>query len=204
MRRLVVLGVLAILGVVLVPSAPAAAHGGKVKLEVAGDGATGVTVRALYQSDGHPVEDRVLRLLLTAKGEGGKSVGPLDLEAAPEGRAFYRTSGVLTPGRWTVTVTGTDPNVIATESTVDARAQQAAPPPPTGAPPTTGPAERTGATERSGGGGGGGWWTIAFVVALAAAGAAILMVRQRGTRPAGVPAGRPGTTGRPRRGSGSR
>lgn len=120
MRRLVVLGVLAILGVVLVPSTPATAHGGKVKLEVAGDGATGVTVRALYQSDGHPVEDRVLRLVLTATGEGGKSVGPLDLEAVPEGRAFYRTAGVLTPGRWTVKVTGADPNVIATESTVEA------------------------------------------------------------------------------------
>lgn len=181
MRRLVVLGVLAVLGVVWVP-VPAAAHGGKIKLEVAGDGATGVTVRALYQSDGHPVEDRELRLVLSATGEGGRTAGPLDLEKSPEGRAFYRSGGVLSPGRWTVVVTGADPNVVRAESTVEARAQATAAPPaaptpstPAGATPAAG--DRAGSA--GSGGGNGTWWSVAFVAALAATGGVVLMTRRR-------------------------
>ena len=184
MRHLVVLALLAVLGVLSVPAAPAAAHGGKIRLEVAGDGATGVTVRALYQSDGHPVEDRDLRLVLTATGEGGRTAGPLDLEKSAEGRAFYRTGGVLSPGRWTVVVTGADPNVLRTESTVEARAQAtaAAATPTTPATPaaaTPGSADRAGSATSGGGNGNGTWWTVAFVAALAITGGVVLKTRRR-------------------------
>ena len=101
MRRAII-ALTAAFAVLLFGAAPAAAHGGKIKLEVAGDGATGVTVRALYQSDGHPVEDKVLRLTLTATGDGGRTAGPFDLGPAAEGRGFYSSGAVLTPGRWTV------------------------------------------------------------------------------------------------------
>ncbi len=174
MRRLVVLAVLAILGVVWVP-VPASAHGGKITLEVAGDGATGVTVRALYQSDGHPVEDKDLRLVLTATDAGGKTAGPLDLEKSPEGRAFYRSGGVLSPGRWTVVVTGSDPNVVRAESTVEARAQ-AAPPP---AVAVSRSADRAGSAGSGDGNGNGTWWTVAFVAALAATAGVVLANRRR-------------------------
>jgi hypothetical protein len=180
MRRLIVLAVLAILGVVWVP-VPAAAHGGKVTLEVAGDGATGVTVRALYQSDGHPVEDKDLRLTLTATGEGGKAVGPLDLEKSPEGRAFYRSGGVLSPGRWTVVITGADPNVIKAESTVEARAQEtapAAPAAPTAVVPAPGSGDQADSAEPDDGGGGV-WWTAGFVIALVLTAGVVLRIRRR-------------------------
>ena len=102
MRRVVPLlaGVL----LALLPCAPASAHGSKVKLEVAGDGAAGVTVRAIYE-DGHPVDDRILRLVLTATGDGGRTAGPLQLNPAGEGRGFYASGSVLGRGRWTVVVT---------------------------------------------------------------------------------------------------
>jgi hypothetical protein len=179
MRHLVVLALLAILGVLSVPATPAAAHGGKIRLEVAGDGATGVTVRALYQSDGHPVEDRDLRLVLTATGDGGRTAGPLDLEKSAEGRAFYRTAGVLSPGRWTVVVTGADPNVLRTESTVEARAQATAAPATPSAAATPASADRAGSATSGEGEGNGTWWTVAFVAALAATGGVVLMMRRR-------------------------
>jgi hypothetical protein len=168
-----------LLTALLVGAPPAAAHGGKIKLEVAGDGATGVTVRALYESDGHPVEDKVLRLTLTATGEGGRTAGPFDLGPATEGRGFYSSGAVLSPGRWTVVVTAADPNVLRSESTVDARAPQAAPAQPAVVTPSASPDT---ADTGSGGGSGRFWWTIAFVVALALAGVAPLMVRRRASR----------------------
>ena len=183
----------ALLAVLLLGATPAAAHGGEIKLEVAGDGATGVTVRALYQSDGHPVEDKVLRLTLTATADGGRTAGPFDLGPASEGRGFYSSGAVLTPGRWTVVVTAQDPNVIRAESTVDARTPQAAPVASTPVSPAT-----TETDAGSSSGSGGTWWTVAFVVALAAAAVALILVRRRASQGrSGPPA--PGTTGRPRR-----
>jgi hypothetical protein len=69
------------------PGHPAAAHGDKVKLDVAGDGANGVTVLARYD-DGHPVDDRILRLLLTGTGDGGRRTGPIQLNPATEGLRY--------------------------------------------------------------------------------------------------------------------
>jgi len=186
----------ALLAVLLLGATPAAAHGGKIKLEVAGDGATGVTVRALYQSDGHPVEDKILRLILTATADGGRTAGPFDLGPAAEGRGFYSSGAVLTPGRWTVVVTAPDPNVIRAESTVDARAPQAAPTP---APTATSSAYGSEATVDRGNGGGT-WWTVAFLAALALAGVTLILVRRRASPNAARRAtGRPEPAGRPRR-----
>jgi hypothetical protein len=206
-----VLRILAVLAVlILVPAAPAAAHGGKIKLEVAGDGATGVTVRALYENDSHPVEDKVLRLTLTATGEGGKTVGPLDVTPAAEGRSFYTSPGVLTPGRWTVVVTSTDTSVLRAESTVEARAPQAAPAQTTSAPtPTASPVAGSGSSGKGKGNSNGTVWTVAFALALALTGIAVFLIRRRGTpgaaattrQPSGRSGGRPAAraSGRPRR-----
>jgi hypothetical protein len=195
MRR-VITALAALLAVLLLGATPAAAHGGKIKLEVAGDGATGVTVRALYQSDGHPVEDKVLRLTVTATADGGRTAGPFDLGPAAEGRGFYSSGAVLTPGRWTVVVTAADPNVIRAESTVDARAPQAAPTP---APTVTSSAYGSEVTVDQGNGGGT-LWTVAFLVALALAGVTLILVRRRASPNASRPAtGRPEPTARPRR-----
>jgi hypothetical protein len=126
MRAARVLAVLAAAVALLVPATPAAAHDGPVTLEVAGDGAGGVTVRAAFAEDGHPVEDGV-RLVLTATGEGGRTAGPIQLAPAPEGRGFYASGPVLTPGEWTVTVSAPQPHPGKATAKLTARIAQTRP-----------------------------------------------------------------------------
>lgn len=149
------------------PAAPAAAHGGAVVLDVAGDGATGVTVRATYKKDGHPVDSQVLRLVLNATGEGGRTVGPLQLTPATEGHGFYTSGAVLTPGRWTIVVTSPEPNPGRAEATVEARVAQTAPP---AADPRTEPSES---------GNGWRWWVAGAALLLSAAIALAAGARRR-------------------------
>jgi hypothetical protein len=176
MRRVLAAAVLAI-GVSLVPAAPAAAHGDKIKLEVAGDGADGVTVLARYH-DGHPVDDRILRLVLTATGEGGRAAGPTQLDPAAEGRGFYSSGAVLAPGRWTVTVTAPAPNAARGTATIVTRPRQTAPP------PAAAGETRTGEPP---GDGGRGWWLIGLFVAVAAvAGGLVAAARRRSAGPTGA------------------
>ncbi|MEU3458067.1 hypothetical protein ABZ671_31435 [Micromonospora sp. NPDC006766] len=164
------LALLAALPLLLLPALPAAAHDG-LKLEVAGDGATGVTVRATYL-DGHPVEDVALRLVLTATAEDGQSAGPVQLSPAGEGHGFYSSGPVLTPGRWQVTVTGPDPTVRAA-ATVEARAAQSAPP---AEPVAVTGSESDGGTEPDGGSL---WWVVGGIAAVALVGAGVLFARRR-------------------------
>ncbi len=103
-------------------AAPATAHGGKVKLTVAGDGADGVTIQAVY-ADGHRL-DKLVRLTLTASGPQGRTVGPLQLEPAAEGQGFYTTGPILSPGSWKVRVTAPAPHAGAATAQVEARPAQ--------------------------------------------------------------------------------
>ena len=113
--------VLAGLLLALLPAAgPAWAHGGKLKMEVAGDGAVGITVQARH-ADGHQLETLV-RLALTATGADGRSVGPVQLEPAGEGQGFYATGPILTPGTWKVTVRAPAPHTSEVTVEVEARA----------------------------------------------------------------------------------
>lgn len=104
---------------------PAWAHDGKLKLEVAGDGATGVTVRARH-ADGHQL-DTTVRLVLSATAEGGRTVGPVQLEPAGEGQGFYTSGPILTPGDWRVTVRAPAPHPSTVTVKVRAKAAQSAP-----------------------------------------------------------------------------
>ncbi|MDY7089852.1 MAG: hypothetical protein SYR96_32710 [Actinomycetota bacterium] len=118
--------VLAGLLLALLPVAgPAWAHNGKLKLEVAGDGAVGVTVQARH-ADGHQLETLV-RLTLTATAADGRVVGPAQLEPAGEGHGFYATGPILTPGKWRVTVRAPAPHTSQVTAEVEARAAQSAP-----------------------------------------------------------------------------
>lgn len=141
----------------LLPIQPAAAHGRGIELTVAGDGAAGVTVLARY-ADGHPVDDQPLRLVLTASGEGGRSTGAVQLSPAPEGRGFYASGAVLTPGRWTVVVTAPAPSPARATVTVHARADQTPVPPVTAGPK---PAAGGAGAER---GGRWVWWVIGLAL----------------------------------------
>ena len=158
----------------LLPAAPAAAHGDKIKLEVAGDGANGVTVLARYD-DGHPVDDRILRLVLTATGDGGRTAGPIQLNPAPEGRGFYSSGAVLAPGRWTVVVTAPAPDATRTKATIDTR------PPQTARPPAAAGPDRA---EGADGDGGRAWWMIGLLAAVAVVvGGLVLAARRRSATP---------------------
>jgi len=118
----------ALIGLVLaiLPAAgPAWAHSDKLKLEVAGDGATGVTVQARH-ADGHRL-DTLVRLVLTATAAGGRTVGPLQLEPSGEGQGFYASGPILAPGSWRVTVRAPAPHTGKVTVEVQARAAQSAP-----------------------------------------------------------------------------
>jgi len=98
-------------GVLLVGAAlPAAAHGGAIHLDLASDGAGGVTVTPTFERDGHPVEE-VVDPVLTATSASGKKVGPVQLVSSAEGIGVWVTEGaVLEEGTWTVTVAITEPS----------------------------------------------------------------------------------------------
>jgi hypothetical protein len=118
-------GVAGLLLAILPAAAPAWAHDGKLKLDVAGDGATGVTVQARH-ADGHRL-DTLVRLVVTATATGGRTVGPLQLEPSGEGQGFYATGPVLAPGSWRVTVRAPAPYGGKVTVEVQARAAQSAP-----------------------------------------------------------------------------
>ncbi|MEV6633781.1 hypothetical protein AB0M54_23820 [Actinoplanes sp. NPDC051470] len=124
-RRLAAAVLAGLLLAILPVAGPARAHDGKLKLEVAGDGATGVTVQAVH-ADGHRL-DTVVRLVLSATAEGGRTVGPVQLAPSGEGQGFYSSGPILAPGTWKVTVQAPAPNTTKVTVEVRARAAQTAP-----------------------------------------------------------------------------
>lgn len=118
-RRVITVLVLAF-GVMLV-AAPAWAHGGPVDVEVHGDGGQGLTVRAVYRNDQHPVNDHALDLSFTAVSPEGRSAGPVRLVASNEGQGLYQSATPLPSGHWTVTVTLAQPYQVYPSVPVDAR-----------------------------------------------------------------------------------
>ncbi|MCM4080992.1 hypothetical protein [Paractinoplanes hotanensis] len=142
---------------------PAWAHEGKLKLEVAGDGATGVTVQAKH-ADGHRLE-AVVRLVVSATAADGQAVGPVQLEPAGEGQGFYASGPILTPGDWRVTVRAPAPYTSEATVAVRAKAAQTAP-----APAVRGAAQASADTWWS-------WWPWALGILAAVIGAATLSAR---------------------------
>ncbi|MEV0397090.1 hypothetical protein [Polymorphospora rubra] len=168
----IVLATLLAAPLVAVGGQPAAAHGGKVTLEVAGDGGAGVTIRARYE-DGHPV-DNGMRLVLNGTGEGGRSVGPVQVGPSNEGVGFYRVGSLLSPGDWEITVDTPPPNPTRVTTSVRARVPQSVPPGAAGAP-----------VDAADEGGGSWWWLLGGAVVLVAGVGGLVAVRRR---PAPVPA----------------
>ncbi|MGC5050035.1 hypothetical protein ACLQ2S_01050 [Micromonospora sp. DT48] len=120
--RTVTTSLLAALLLAVLAGSPAAAHGNKLTVTVAGDGASGVTIQATY-ADGHYL-DEVVRLVVTATGEQGRTVGPVQLDPSAEGQGFYTTGPILSPGTWQVRVQASGPYSGTGTATVQARVPQ--------------------------------------------------------------------------------
>ncbi|MGV9977930.1 hypothetical protein ACWDUH_09640 [Micromonospora wenchangensis] len=168
---------LVVAALVALPAGPAAAHGGKVKLTVAGDGAGGVTVMAVY-ADGHRL-DQLVRLTLTAEGEGGRTAGPVQIEPSGEGQGFYSSGPLLSPGDWRVTVSAPAPYRSTATARVQARVAQS---------PSPVAAERPAAETREAGAG---WWRwpAGGLAVVVVAGSALLWWRRRTHPGPGEPVG---------------
>ena len=82
----------------LLSTAPAAAHTGKLKLEVAGDGAEGVTIQATYSRRAPAGQAGAAGPHRHRSGRAA-GLGPVQLEPAPRGRASIASGPLLAPGK---------------------------------------------------------------------------------------------------------
>ncbi|MDR7384268.1 hypothetical protein [Promicromonospora iranensis] len=131
MKRFTPLGaaLLLALGLAVVPAAtaPAAAHGGKIDIELGTDGAGGVSAALTWAGDGHPVEESAV-VVVQAVSDAGDEVGPVTLVSASEGVGWYRSDPeLLGEGHWTVTARATEPKKAKVEVQVDVAAPAAPP-----------------------------------------------------------------------------
>lgn len=134
MRRFTRLGAVLLLTLALavpvaVPAAmaPAAAHGGKIDIEVGTDGAGGVSAALAWAGDGHPVEESAV-VVVRAVSDDGDEVGPVTLVSASEGVGWYRSEPeLLGEGHWTVTAQVKEPKKAEVEVEIDVVAPAAPP-----------------------------------------------------------------------------
>lgn len=199
MRRFTRLGAVLLLALglavpVAVPAAmaPAAAHGGKIDIEVGTDGAGGVSAALAWAGDGHPVEESAV-VVVRAKSDDGDEVGPVTLDSASEGVGWYRSEPeLLGEGHWTVTAQVKEPKKAEVEVEIDVVAPAA--PPSESAEPESAPdgseaagtnpdADAAGAASSADQGspssGGLPAWTGWALVALVVAGVATVVVLRR-------------------------
>lgn len=191
MRRFTRLGAVLLLALGLaVPAAmaPAAAHGGKIDIELGTDGAGGVSAALAWAGDGHPVEESAV-VVVRAVSDDGEKVGPVTLVSASEGVGWYRSEPeLLGEGHWTVTAQVKEPKKAEVEVEVDVVAP-AAPPSESAAPESGGSeaaginpeADAAGASAGDGSPSSGGLppWTGWALGALVVAGAATVVVLRR-------------------------
>jgi hypothetical protein len=200
MRRFTRLGAVLLLALgLVVPAAvpaamaPAAAHGGKIDIEVGTDGAGGVSAALAWAGDGHPVEESAV-VVVRAKSDDGEEVGPVTLDSASEGVGWYRSEPeLLAEGHWTVTAQVKEPKKAEVEVEIDVVAP-AAPPSESAEPeaeaesagseaagtnPDAGAAGAASADQGSPSSGGLPAWTGWALGALVVAGAATVVVLRR-------------------------
>lgn len=197
MRRFTRLGAVLLLALGLaVPAAmaPAAAHGGKIDIEVGTDGAGGVSASLAWAGDGHPVEESAV-VVVRAVSDDGEEVGPVTLVSASEGVGWYRSEPeLLGEGHWTVTAQVKEPKKAEVEVEIDVVAP-AAPPSESAAPESESEsgseadgseaagvnpeADAASADDGSPSSGGLPAWTGWALVALVVAGAATVVVLRR-------------------------
>lgn len=180
---------------VAVPAAmaPAAAHGGKIDIELGTDGAGGVSAALTWAGDGHPVEESAV-VVVRAVSDTGAEVGPVTLVSASEGVGWYRSEPeLLGEGHWTVSAQVKEPRKATTDVQVDVAAPAAPPsesaapePEPSGSPAagTNPDTDAAGAAAGDGSPSSGGLpgWTGWVLGALAVGGVpSVVLLRRRTT-----------------------
>ncbi|MEJ5869064.1 hypothetical protein WDV85_15075 [Pseudokineococcus sp. 5B2Z-1] len=206
-RALVVL--LGVLAVLLGAPGAAQAHGGPIVVDVAGDGAGGLTLVATWREDGHPVGPEV-EFTGRATGPEGRVVDDIAFELLPEGEAFRAAPAVLPAGEWTVelrasegsdetfeaVVTSTGlptPTPTATEAAEGGASTTAAPPSAEALPPAGGgeaatdvePLAGVDAAADDGGGGAPVGLLVGALVAAVLVVAGAVVLRRRARHPTG-------------------
>lgn len=171
-------------------AAPAAAHGGKIDVELGTDGAGGISAAVTWAADGHPVEESAV-VVVRGVSDTGEKIGPVTLVSASEGVGWYRSEpALLDEGHWTLTARVKEPRKAEVEVEVDV-APPAAPPSEPAPSESSGPvaeeitADAAGAASAGDGssssGGLPGWSGWAVGVLVAAAGVAVVVVLRRRT-----------------------
>ena len=128
-RRLLTLAA-TVVATFLIGTTPAWAHGGPLAIQASSDGGQGVNATVTYAQDGHYVTGEVV-MTYTAVSPEGRTIGPFPLKASPEGQSFYVSRNPLPVGKWTVTVTATEPSTATvTISVTSAKLPPVTAPPP--------------------------------------------------------------------------
>lgn len=134
------------LGLVVGPTAtaPVAAHGGAIDVDLGTDGAGGLSVAVTWAGDGHPVEESAV-VVVRAVSDAGEEVGPVTLVSASEGVGWYRSeTALLDEGHWTVTARVKEPRKATAKTELDVAAPPA--PAPSEPEPTASSDPATGGT----------------------------------------------------------
>ncbi|GAB4084735.1 hypothetical protein GCM10028784_13650 [Myceligenerans cantabricum] len=123
MQRFTRLGAAVVLALGLVVgtagTAPVAAHGGQIDVELGTDGAGGVSAALVWAGDGHPVEESAV-VVVRAASDSGEEVGPIRLVSASEGVGWYRSEpALLGEGHWTVTARVKEPQKAKVRTELD-------------------------------------------------------------------------------------
>ena len=170
-----------------VATAPAAAHGGQIDVELGTDGAGRVSAALSWAGDGHPVEESAV-VVVRAVSDDGQEVGPVTLVSASEGVGWYHSEAVLLDeGHWTVTARVKEPRKAKVETEVDVVVPPAQPEATASGRPeaeSSGPGatevvadDTTGSAESGGPPGWTGWALGAFVVGVVI----VVVLRRRAT-----------------------
>lgn len=171
--------------------APAAAHGGKIDVELGTDGAGGISAAVTWAGDDHPVEESAV-VVVRAVSDAGEEVGPVTLVSASEGVGWYRSEpALLDEGHWTVTARVKEPRKAKVEVEVDVVTPAAPPSDPAPSDPGPEAPEITAEADAAGAASAGGsptssglpGWTGWVLGALVAAGGvvAVVVLRRRTT-----------------------
>ncbi|MBE1876028.1 hypothetical protein [Myceligenerans pegani] len=186
MRRFTRLGAALALALGLaVPAAtaPAAAHGGPIDVDLGTDGAGGVSATLTWAGDGHPVEESAV-VVVRAVSDSGEEVGPVTLTSASEGVGWYRSEPrLLDEGHWTVTARVKEPKKAKVETELDVAAPptpEASEPEPAEAAATADGAEAAATQDAPPAAGLAGWvgWVVGALVVGAAVTTAVVLRRR--------------------------